>query len=54
VVAAKSLSKSSAVLLSEMSDTSNLVRALLGPRAQQVGILEDTELLITSTTESAQ
>jgi hypothetical protein len=37
-----------------MSDTSNPVRALLGPRAQQVGILEDTELLVTSAAESAQ
>ncbi len=34
--------------VSGMSDTSNPVCALLGPRAQQVGILEDTELLVTS------
>jgi hypothetical protein len=34
--------------VSGMSDTSNPVRALLRPGAQQVGILEDTELLVTS------
>lgn len=33
--------------VSGVSDSSNPVRALLGPRAQQVGILEHAELLVT-------
>lgn len=40
--------------VSGMSDTSNPLCTLLGPRAQQVGILEDTELLVTSAAANRQ